>query len=106
MNTDQEYEIDLLELCRALWKNALAIALAAVITGAAFFGFTAFFITPTYQATTSLYINNHNSLDFGSTSLEISAGELNTSNSLVPAYLYILRSRTTMEDIIAEADLN
>jgi len=45
-------------------------------------------------------------LNFGSTSFEISAGELNTSNSLVPSYLYILQSRTTMEDIIAEANLS
>ena len=106
MNNDQEYEIDLLALCRLLWKNILAIALVAVIVGAAVFGVTLFFITPTYEATASMYINNNNSLDFGSTSLEISAGELTTSNSLVPAYLYILRSRTTMEDIIAEANLS
>lgn len=106
MNTDQEYEIDLLELCRALWKNALAIALAAVIVGAAVFGVTAFFITPTYEATASMYINNNNSLNFGSTSFEISAGELTTSNSLVPAYIYVLQSRTTMEDVIAEANLS
>lgn len=106
MNADQEYEIDLLELCRVLWKNALAIALVAVIFGAAVFGVTVFFITPTYEATASMYINNNNSLDFGSTSFEISAGELTTSNSLVPAYLYVLRSRTTMEDIIAEANLS
>lgn len=106
MNTDQEYEIDLLALCRELWKNALVIALVAVIFGAAVFGVTAFFITPTYEATASLYINNNNTLDFGSTSFEISSGELTTSNSLVPAYLYILQSRTTMEDIIAEANLN
>lgn len=106
MNIIQDDQIDLLALCRALWKNALVIALVAVIFGAAFFGVTAFFITPTYEATASLYINNNNSLDFGSTSLEISAGELTTSNSLVPAYLYILRSRTTMEDIIAEANLS
>lgn len=106
MNTDQEYEIDLLDLCQALWKNALIIALVAVIVGAAAFGVTAFFITPKYQATASMYINNNNSLNFGSTSFEISAGELTTSNSLVPAYLYILRSRTTMEDVIAEANLS
>lgn len=106
MNPDQEYEIDLVELCRALWKNALAIALVTVLFGAAVFGVTAFMITPTYEATASLYINNSNSLNFGSTSFEISAGELTTSNSLVPAYIYILRSRTTMEDIISEAELS
>lgn len=105
MSIIQDDDIDLLALGRALWKNALAIALVAVIVGAAVFGYTAFCVTPTYEATASLYINNNNTLDFGSTSFEISSGELTTSNSLVPAYLYILRSRTTMEDVIAEANL-
>ncbi len=106
MNIVQDGQIDLIAICRVLWKNALAIALVAVIFGAALFGVAAFFVTPTYEATASMYINNNNSLSFGSTSFEISAGELTTSNSLVPAYLYILRSRTTMEDIIAEANLS
>ena len=106
MSIVQDDEIDLLAIFHALWKNILVIVLVAVIFGAAMFGVTVFFMTPTYEATASLYINNNNSLDFGSTSLQISAGELTTSNSLVPAYLYILQSRTTMEDIIAEANLS
>lgn len=106
MNIVRDDEVDLLALCRVLWKNALAIALVAVLVGAAVFGVTAFFITPKYEATASMYINSNNSLNFGSTSFEISAGELTTSNSLVPAYLYVLKSRTTMEDVIAAANLS
>lgn len=105
MNTVNEDTIDLLELARVLWKNVLAIALVAVLVGAAAFGYTAFMITPTYQATAALYVNN-SSFSLGQTSFSISASDLNTSNSLVSVYLYILKSRTTMEDVIKEAGLS
>ena len=104
MNYMEEDTIDLLELAKALWKNILAIALVAVIVGAGAFGYTAFLMTPTYQATASLYVNN-SSFSLGATNFSISTAELSASNSLVSVYIYILNSRTTMEDVIKEADL-
>ena len=104
MNYMEEDTIDLLELAKALWKNILAIALVAVIFGSAAFGCTAFLIEPKYQATASLYVNN-SSFSLGNTSFSISNAELPASNSPVSVYIYILNSRTTMEDVIKEADL-
>lgn len=95
-------EIDLLALIRVLWKNILAIALIGVLVGAAAFAYSVFFITPTYQATASLYVNN-SSFSFGATNFSISNSELTASNGLVSTYIYILNSRTTMEDVIAES---
>lgn len=105
MNMVEEDTIDLLELARALWKNILAIALAAVLVGSAAFGYTAFLVQPQYQATASLYVNN-SSFSLGATNFSISTADLNTSSSLVSVYLYILKSRTTMEEVIIEADLS
>ena len=105
MNYMEEDTIDLLELAKALWKNILAIALVAVIVGAGAFGYTAFLVEPTYRATASLYVNN-SSFSLGATNFSISTAELSASNSLVSVYLYILKSRTTMEDVIKEADLS
>lgn len=104
MNNMEEDTIDLLELARALWKNILIIALVAVLFGSAAFGCTVFLIEPTYEATASLYVNN-SSFSFGATSFSISSSDLNASNSLVAVYIYILESRTTMEDVIKQADL-
>ena len=102
---NEEYDtIDLLELARAIWKNSLAIALVAVLFGSAAFGVTAFVIEPKYQATAALYVNN-SSFSLGSTSFSISTSELSASSSLVSVYIYILESRTTMEDVIKQADL-
>ena len=105
MNNMEEDTIDLLELAKALWKNILIIALVAVLFGSAAFGYTAFLIEPEYQATASLYVNN-SSFSLGATNFSISTADLSASNSLVSVYLYILKSRTTMEDVIKEAGLS
>lgn len=104
MNTVQGNTFGLLELAKELWKNILVIALVAVLAGSAAFGYTAFMIAPQYQATASLYVNN-SSFSLGATNFSISSADLNASSSLVSVYLYILESRTTMEEVIKEAEL-
>lgn len=105
MQYTEEDTIDLLELAKAIWKNILMIALVAVLLGSAAFGVSAFVLEPTYQATASMYVNN-SSFSLGQTSFSISTSELSASNSLVSVYIYILESRTTMEDVIKEANLS
>lgn len=105
MNDVTEFEIDVVALLRAIWKNALLIALVGILFGSAVFGVTAFLVEPEYQATASMYVNN-SSFSLGSTSFSVSSGDLSASSSLVSVYLYILESRTTLEEVIQAADLN
>ena len=97
-------EIDLGKLFYALWKKALVIVLVSLITALLALGATLALVSPKYEATTSFYVNN-SSFSFGSTSFSISSSELSASNSLVNTYIYILESRTTLEEIIAKAGL-
>ena len=105
MNHVTEFEIDIVSLIRALWKNALIIALVAILFGCATFGVTAFMVEPTYQATASMYVNN-STFNLGATSFSITSSDLSASNSLVSVYLYILESRTTLEEVIQTAGLS
>ena len=104
MNNHDEDEIDLLALFKVLWRKALVIILVGLVMATAVFGYTFLFVSPTYEATASMYVNN-SSFSFGSTSFSISSSELTASNSLVNTYIYILKSRTTLEDVIAQANL-
>ena len=104
MNRQEEYEIDLLKLVRTLWSKMLLIILAAVLTGTLVFGATYLFVAPTYEATASIYVNN-SSISLGASRFTISTSELSASNALVNTYIYILRSRTTLEDVLGKANL-
>ena len=103
-NKQDVQEIDLLKLLKVLWKRVWLIVAAAFLGGVAFFVYTFFFITPQYQSSALLYVNN-NSLDIGSTKLNITSGDISASSSLINTYCVILKSRTTLEQARFEGEL-
>lgn len=103
-NSNEFYEIDLIQLLQALWRKAWAIALATVIGAAAAFSLASFVITPKYEAEALMYVNN-SSFSVGNTSFSISNSELSAAQSLVDTYIIILNSRTTLNDVIKEAEI-
>lgn len=103
-NMQEVQEIDLLKLLKELWKRAWIILGAAFIGGIVFFFYTFLFITPQYQSSALLYVNN-SSLDIGSTKVNITSGDISASSSLIDTYVVILKSRTTLERVIEEGAL-
>lgn len=104
-NSNDYYEIDLNQILHALWHRLWAIILAAVIAGGALFSYAAFLITPLYEAEALMYVNN-SSFSLGSTSFSISSSELTAAQSLVDTYIVILKTRTTLNEVIQEANLD
>lgn len=103
VNQNDEIEIDLLKLAKALWRRIWAIVLAAVIGAGAAFSYAAFSIVPLYRASALMYVNNSTvSLSSG---FAISPGELAAAQSLVETYVVILKSRNTLNEVIERADL-
>ena len=101
---DEEVEIDLMQLFKALLKKSWAIILAAVIFGSCMLAYTVLFVTPLYKARTLMYVNN-NAVSVGDVKMSISSGDLNAAQSLVDTYTIILGTRTTLDDVIEIANL-
>lgn len=93
-------EIDLLGLVAALWRNILLIALAAVVAGAATLTYTYLNVTPVYESTASLFVND-NSISLGGSNYTLYG-----NSRMVGTYMYLMRSRTTMEEVAKEAGVN
>ena len=91
-NRENETEIDLLQLAKALWHKAWAIVLVTLITAAMAFAGTKLFITPLYTASAMMYVNN-SSISVGSTQVNLS--DLTAAQSLVETYMVILKTRGT-----------
>lgn len=102
---NEEIEIDLLRLIRALWKRAVAIALVTVLFAAVVLGGTAAFVKPLYKATALMYVNS-NSVSLGSAKVSISQSELTAAQTLVDTYIVIMETRTTLEEVIERAELS
>lgn len=104
-NNNEEVEIDLLHLVQVLWQKVIVIILVALIFGAAAFAGTKAFVTPLYDSRAYLYVNSTN-LSLGGAKVSISASELNAAKSLVDTYVVILKTRMTLEDVIARSGVN
>lgn len=98
---DEYVEIDLLRLAKALWRRAWAIVLTMVLFGGAGFACAYFIVTPLYRASALMYVNNSSAAGGAAVSL----ADLNASKSLVDTYLVILKTRTTLGEVIEQAGL-
>lgn len=104
-STQQEYEIDLLDLAKAMWAHIVAIVLTAVVCAGLAFGYTKLLITPTYKANALLYVNSSD-ISVAGSKLSISASDLTAAKSLVDTYIVILNTRTTLNDVIEQSGVS
>lgn len=105
MKNSPYYEIDVARLLRAMLHRMWAILLAGFIFAGAGFAAAAYLITPKYEAEALMYVNNSSSLQGGS-SYPISSSELTAAQSLVDTYIAILKTRTTLNDVIKTKQLD
>lgn len=96
---DDEVEIDLLQLFRALKKRILWIVGAGVIMGGAFGLFSKFVITPQYTSTSMVYILSKE------TTLT-SLADLQIGSQLTQDYKIIVTSRPVISEVIDKLKLD
>lgn len=102
---DNVMEIDLLRLGKVLLRHLFLIIFVTVLCGLIATAGALHFITPTYQASILMYVNN-SSISLGSGSVSISTGEISAAKTLVDTYCTILTTRLTLEEVIEEANLD
>ena len=102
---DDYLEIDLLQLARTLWNHILVILLVMVLCAAAGYAYAKYVVTPLYQSSILIYVNN-SSFSIGNTSVSVSSGDITASKSLVNTYTVILMTRTTLEEVARESGLD
>ena len=70
------------------------------------FSYATFIVTPKYDAEVLMYVNNSSLSQGSGNAYAISNSELSAAQSLVDTYIIILNSRTTLEKVTEEADLD
>lgn len=98
---NEEIEIDLLQVFRALWRHAALILFVGIIFASLLFLYARAFVSPKYEANALFYVNN--STVSLSSAVRISTGELSAASDLVDTYVAILQSRANMELVIEES---
>ena len=105
MNTSNEYiQIDLVKVAKGLIRRLWIIILSMLLCGTLLFAYAAFFVTPLYESSVLMYVNN--SVSAGTTSHSISSSEIVAAKSLVETYLVILKTRATLNGVIHSGKLD
>lgn len=97
--------IDLLRLAKALWRRAWAIVLALLVGAGLAYAYTVFMVTPLYQASVLMYVNNSD-ISVGSTKVSITSSDISAAQSLVDTYVIIMSARPTLEEVIEETGVS
>lgn len=105
IQTDNEIEIDLIKMAKAIWKKAWLVVGSSIIGAVLALLFTALFITPQYRSSVMFYVNN-SSMSLGDAALSITSSDISASRGLVQSYIIILKSRETLMDVIDYADID
>ncbi|HFI0271289.1 TPA: YveK family protein [Streptococcus suis] len=88
-------EIDVLALLRTIWRKKFLILLTALLTTGVAFAYSAFLVTPQYDATTRLYVvNQNNDAGAGLTNQDLQAGSF-----LVKDYKEIILSQDVLKNV-------
>ena len=105
METNQqnqdEIEIDLLELLRVLWSKIGYVILAALALGLLMVLVSKVLMKPQYESTTKMYV-----LSKQDSSNTVTSGDLQASSLLTKDYAELIQSRTVLEGVIAQLNLD
>ena len=100
LQNEEEIEIDMGELLRYLAGKAGYIILTALAFAVLALAVTTFCITPRYTSTTKMYVLNRQ------TNEGVTSSDLQSSTYLTKDYMEMIRSRTVIEAVIADLNLN
>ncbi len=98
-------ELDLKQLALALLRKWWLIGLCALLAGGLAYFYTSHFITPMYQASVSIYVNNVSNKAEGAGDY-ISGSNLATSQRLVTTYINIIKSNTVLQKVVEQSGLD
>ncbi len=100
---NQVVEIDLLRLARACLKKLWFIITFSLLFGSCAYLGTKYYVTPMYQSTVKLYVNNS---DISVGNVSISTSDLTASVQLVDVYEAILDTKDTLDVVIEQSGLD
>ncbi len=98
-----EFIIDINHIFDALLKRIGLIALVSLLTAALGFSMAAFVVAPKYSADILMYVNNRGESE--SSGSDVTSSALDAAQKLVKTYSVIIKSRTTLGEVIERTQL-
>lgn len=97
------YVIHLGEMLKLLIRNIGVIILVTLLLGSGTFAYSTFCVTPLYQSSIKMYVNNTSSVGDATS---ITSSDITASQDLVDTYAVVLTSKPTIEAVIEQTGVD
>ena len=100
-NKAGENSLDLVKLLLAVRHRIIYIIIAAVVFGAAAFGYTKLMMSPVYEAKSTIIISTRQDK-----SDNVTVDQINSASMMANTYMQIVKSETVLNSVIRDLKLN
>ena len=101
----KEFEVDVRRLIASVLHKSWLVVLISVLCAVLVFLGTFYLVTPLYQSSAMFYVNN-SSVSIGDASVSITSGDISAAKNLVDSYIVILKTRSSLNDVIDYAGVD
>lgn len=91
---DEYREISIREAVSSLWAKKWVIVLSTIVCGLAVWAYSTYCITPQFQTSVRLYVNNRTE-----STTSLTSSDMTAAKSLVDTYITIIQSTSLLEEV-------
>lgn len=98
-NTKDNEQLDIKRMVEVVLDRIVTIAVITLVFGLVFFAVSKYFVTPKYESSITMYVNNKSDSinDVGAT--KTLASDITASKQLVPTYIEMIKSNSVLEEV-------
>ncbi len=100
MNTSNDIEqVDIKRMIEIVLERIVSIVIITVIFGMITFALSEFFITPKYESSITMYVNNRRSDAEATSETKTLSSDITASQQLVPTYIEMIKSNNVLQEV-------
>ena len=98
-NTKDVEQLDIKRMIEVVLDRIVYIVVITLVFGLVFFAVSKYFITPKYQSSITMYVNNRRGTVDDEFETKTLSSDITASQQLVPTYIEMLKSDNVLEDV-------
>ena len=100
MHTTKDNEqLDIKRMIEVVLDRIVSIAVITLVFGLVFFAVSRYFITPKYESSITMYVNNRSDAISDNSETKTLASDITASQQLVPTYIEMLKSNSVLGEV-------
>ncbi len=96
-NAKDNEQLDIKRMLEVVLDRIVSVAVITLVFGLVFFAVSEFFITPKYESSITMYVNNRSDTISDDVVTKTLSSDITASQQLVPTYIEMLKSNSVLE---------